>query len=374
MTRKNPDDIHNYAGKIRRIKKRLADIQQGDVCIQFLDKLKLAGKKDGRIVYYADRLGYILNLFNAKFTLPVLLKDATKNDCESILSEIISNESYRGETKKAYAMALLRLVHYAKTGEIGDRDENPYVPEVSWIKPSRYIDRREETVRSEDLLTSDEIVGLLGQISNRHDRAMFWVLFEGAFRIGELLNIRIGGIDFQDNHVFVTTHGKTGTKRVTLVISFRPLLDWINEHPRRNDPNAFLWTRSGKGDKVSYHYVRTHLKQYAADAGIVKRVWLYLLRHTQLTLLAKKLSDHTLSAYGNWSPSSNMAKKYVHLSGKDVDNAILEMHGIKGKIPESDVITLRSCTRCHAQNTPDCRRCVDCGYVSSRQIQGSMSV
>ncbi len=185
LTRKNPDDIHNYAGKLCRIKKRLGQTQQGDVAVRFLEKLKLAGKKDGRIVYYADRLTLILRLFNTKFDAPVLLEAATKNDCESVLSDIISNESYKGETKKAYAMTMLRLVHYAKTGEIGDRDENPYVQEVSWIKPSRYIDRNEQTVRSQDLLTSDEIVSILGQISNRHDRAMFWVLFEGAFRVGE---------------------------------------------------------------------------------------------------------------------------------------------------------------------------------------------
>jgi len=41
---------------------------------------------------------------------------------------IISDESYGGETKKAYAMTLLRLVHYAKTGELGDRDGNRTSP------------------------------------------------------------------------------------------------------------------------------------------------------------------------------------------------------------------------------------------------------
>ena len=372
MTRKNQDDIHNYAGKLRRIHLRLSQTPQGDVAAGFLDKLRLAGKKDGRIVYYADRLALILRLFGTRFAAPVTLAGATKKDCESVLSSIISNGSYKGETKKAYAMTLLRLVHYAKTGEVGDRDENRYVPEISWIRPSKYLERNGETVKSQDLLTPDEIISILERTSNRHDRAMLWVLFEGAFRIGELLNIRVGGVEFEDDHVSVTTHGKTGTKRVILVISFRPLLDWISEHPLRNDPDAFLWTRSRAGAKTSYHYVRTHLKRCAADAGITKRVWLYLLRHTQLTLLAKKLSDHTLSAYGNWSPNSNMAKKYVHLSGRDVDDAILEMHGIRSRAPKSDVITLLPCPRCTVQNTPDNARCFGCGCaIGGRPARGS---
>ena len=371
MTKKNPEDIHNYAAKLRRIKAKLAGVEQGALAIRFLDKLRLAGKRDGRIVYYADRLSPILHLFETKFDAPVSLNDAAKADCESVLSEIISCEMIKGETKKAYAMALLRLVHYAKTGEIGDRDENPYVPEVSWIKPSKYLDRSEESVRSEDLLTSDEMVGILSQISNRHDRAMYWVLFEGAFRVGELLNIRIGGVEFRDGHVRVTTHGKTGTKRVTLVLSFQPLLDWLVDHPGRDDPDAFLWTRSRDCSKASYSYVRTHLKRYAADAGVSKRVWPYLLRHTQLTLLAKKLSDHTLSAYGNWSARSNMSKRYVHLSGKDVDDAILEIHGIKDETARSEIITLQSCARCGAQNTPDMCRCTKCGYAGGWKRQAA---
>jgi len=369
MTRRNPEDIHNYAGKLRRTRRRLASVNQGDVAVRFLDRLKLAGRKDGRIAYYGDRLPLILDLFNTVSDAgPVLLGEATKADCESVMYRIISDESYGGETKKAYAMTLLRLVHYAKTGELGDRDGNPYVPEISWIRPSRYLDRNHEPVRSQDLLTSDEVTSILGQVSDVCDRAMFWAMFEGAFRIGELLNMRVGGVDFRDDHVFVTTHGKTSTKRVALVLSFRPLLDWLSAHPRRADADAFLWTRSDAGHKVSYQYVRTRLKRYAARAGIRRRVWLYLFRHTQLTLLAKKLSDHTLSAYGNWSPSSNMAKKYVHLSGKDVDDAILEMHGIRSRAPASDVITLLPCPRCGAKNMPDLPRCSGCGHITDPQL------
>ena len=368
MTRKDPDDIHDYASRLRRLRGRLAGTVQGDAASRFLDKLRLAGKKDGRIVYYGDRLPLILHLFNTRFGDPVMLEGTTKAHCESVLSEIISCVLYSGETKKAYAMVPLCLVHHAKTGEIGDRDENPYVPEVSWIRPSKYLDRNRESVKSEDLLTSDEVTAIMGQISDRCNRSMYWVMFEGAFRIGELLNMRVGGMDFRDDHVFVTTHGKTGTKRVALVLSFRPLLDWISEHPCGADAEAYLWTRSPRGAKVSYQYVRTNLKGYAAKAGITRRVWLYLFRHTQLTLLAKKLSDHTLSAYGNWSRHSNMAKKYVHLSGKDVDDAILEMHGIRDRVPESDILTLRPCPRCEMRNTPDLPRCSRCGYILDQQL------
>ncbi len=364
-TARSEDDIYNYTGKIRRLKRQFGTIPQGDAAVRFLEHLKISGIRDGRICYYGDRMALILRLYGKKFA-KTRLKNVKKHHCESILSEIISNEAYSGETKKAYALALLKFIHFVKTGEIGTREDG-YAKEVSWIKPSRYLDKNEVTVRPEDLLTADEVVALLGKISNKRDRAMYWVLFEGAFRTGELLKFKVGGIDFKDDHVLVTTHGgKTGSKRVALVLSFKPLLEWLREHPERDNPDAFLWhsttSRSGVA-RVSYSYLRCHLRQYATDAGITKKVWLYLMRHTQLTLLAKKLSDQTLRVYGNWSPNSNMAKKYVHLSGKDIDEAILEMHGIRIKDDSNGIIRLDTCPRCSTQNTPDNQRCSQCGYI-----------
>jgi len=46
-------------------------------------------------------------------------------------------KAHSGESKYAFALALLRLVHHAKTGEIGNREEG-YVKKVSWIKPNRF--------------------------------------------------------------------------------------------------------------------------------------------------------------------------------------------------------------------------------------------
>ncbi|WP_420710213.1 hypothetical protein [Nitrosopumilus sp.] len=48
---------------------------------------------------------------------------------------------------------------------------------------------------------------------------MFWVLFEGAFRPGDLLRLRVGGIDFRDDHVMVSTFGKTRNKSILATVS-----------------------------------------------------------------------------------------------------------------------------------------------------------
>ena len=355
-------DIYNYPRKIVCTKNRLAKMHEGQKCIQFLDKLKLIGLSDARLCYYGDRFALILAEFEK---MKLKLKNAKKTQCESILSNLISQRNYSGETKSAYALTLQRLIHFAKTGDIGDK-KTGYVKEVAWISPSRYQDKNKQGIQPKDLLTLDELNAIINQTTNKRDRAMLWVLFEGAFRPGELLHLRVGGIDFRDDHVIVSTFGKTGHKSVALVVSFKPLLEWLDEHPLKDDPNAPLWYSLWKSSKtkcVSYGYLREHLKRCKEKAGIKKRVWNYLMRHSQLTHLAKKLSDQTLRVYGNWKPGSKMTARYVHLSGKDAENAILELHGIKPKDDSNAVAQLKKCPRCEHDNTPERQRCAKCGYI-----------
>lgn len=226
------DDIHHYSKKIAWTKSRLGQMFEGQVGIRFLEKLQLVGLSNARLCYYGDRITNILKEFEK---LKVNLADSTKQHCETVLSIFISRD-YKGETKIAYALALQRLVHFAKTGEIGDK-KSGYVQEVQWISPSRYRDKN-GSVHRKDLLTLDEFLVLVSKTTNKRDRAMLWVMYEGAFRPGELLNIRVGGIDFQNEYTLVSTYGKTAQKSVALVVSFRPLLEWLGEHPLRDDPNA----------------------------------------------------------------------------------------------------------------------------------------
>ena len=363
-------DIHKYEEKVIRYKKRFGTVKQGDLGIRFLDKLYLTGLSYARIIVYADRLSIVLEQFNKR---TIDISKATKQDCEDILSEILQLKSqkgkqYGGQSKRAFALTLLRLVHYAKTQEIGNRDsDDGYVSEVSWIKPSRYEDKK-RTIKPEELLTVDEVKAIIQKATTVMDIAMIWTMFEGAFRPGEMLNLRVGGIEFRDNYVLISTYGKTGNKRVPLVMSFRPLMNWLAVHPKRDNPLAYLWYSScTEHNGIGYETLRQTIKKCARDAQIKKRVWNYLFRHTKLTHLSKTISDRILCVFGNWSPESKMPAKYSHLSGKDVEDALLEAYGIKAEKDDTK-IELVPCPRCTKSNTPDSRRCNDCGFILDENL------
>jgi hypothetical protein len=43
----------------------------------------------------------------------------------------------------------------------------------------------------------------------------------------------VGSVQFEANYCLITVNGKTGIKRIPLVVSYKPLLEWLKEHPTR---------------------------------------------------------------------------------------------------------------------------------------------
>jgi len=56
-----------------------------------------------------------------------------------------------------------------------------------------------------------------------------------------------------------------------------------------------------------------------------------------------------------------MPRIYVHLSGRDVDNRLLELHGLKPKGNDGLEQTIKVCPRCQGKNSPASSFCNRCG-------------
>jgi ribosomal protein L37E len=196
---------------------------------------------------------------------------------------------------------------------------------------------------------------------------MVMCLYEGAFRSGELLNMTIGGVLFKDKVAVVTTMGKTCEKTVPLLLSYRLLLDWMDQHPFKDDLDAPLWWSFATQKVIGYGYLRKVVKQAASATGIRKKVWNYLLRHTKLTDVAKKHPDQILKKFGNWKKGTEMMEVYVHLSESDLEEAVLKEHGLLPEADNKKVLTLKACPRCGEHSTA-AKRCVKCGYILDERL------
>ncbi|MEM4394751.1 MAG: site-specific integrase, partial [Candidatus Nitrosocaldaceae archaeon] len=170
----------------------------------------------------------------------------------------------------------------------------------------------------------------------------------------------------------ITTEGKTGVKTLTLVLSYNALREWYEQHPLKEDPNAYLWYSKQKNKqgeyRVSYDRLRIFLKRLAEVAGIRKRVWLYLIRHTALTHVEKEYGSSITEIYGNWRKGSPIRNRYIHLASSDQREAVLKRYGLLKEGDNSSnnsnsIIEPKRCYRCNTLNEPNARICKHCGLI-----------
>ena len=90
---------------------------------------------------------------------------------------------------------------------------------------------------------------------------------------------------------------------------------------------AIFIKRCIRNKLLTYNGARGILIRLASRAGIKKRVNPHGFRHARATNLADHLTEAQMNEYLGWVQSPKMTSIYVHLSGRDVDKALLKLHG-----------------------------------------------
>jgi integrase/recombinase XerD len=160
--------------------------------------------------------------------------------------------------------------------------------------------------------------------------------------------------------------GKTGSRRAIVVASTPYLNVWIQNHPLRENSEAPLWISMGTVNRyqaMSYPALAKILHVSLKRAGLKKKVTPHKLRHSRATFLASKVTEAQMNQIFGWKQGSEMPSIYVHLSGRDVDDAILGVYGLKKVEDEKPKLTPRICPRCSQSNVYDAKFCSRCGLA-----------
>jgi len=360
------NDIHNSAMHVERYKNILTRFKNGSDCIKFLDALLLSGRSWIRIATYAYSCQRIVQIKDDK-----AISSWTRDDCEEIVKKFVISD-LANATKEGHLRTVKRLVHWCKTKKLIQKGQEDYCEEVAWITPGSFYDKYEK-IQSKDLIKDNEILAMIKAVKKiggkyvKRNILVLFLLLDGSFRPAELLNIAMGGIEFGNDFVRVHTSGKTGPKRLTLVTSFVPMKEWIQEHPDAENPEAYLLWDDNEEGRMSYWQLWHLIKRSAEKAGIKKRIWLYLFRHTSITEHVKRLGRVAVM-YGNWSPRSKMLQKYTHLADSDQEDAILKLHGLKKEDNSESILFSKICPYCHQGNSADKSHCSNCGTILSKKL------
>ncbi|MCL2690963.1 MAG: site-specific integrase [Candidatus Bathyarchaeota archaeon] len=355
----NNESIHDYEQRLVRSRRNINLLRNGKTALRFLDHLGAIGLSVARVSKYASHMPAILRIID------VDLKVMTKSEVETVVAAI-NGSNHKAWTKRDKKLVLRKLVQYAKVDSCVKG--TPLPSEVSWI--SLAVKEKDSRVTPESLLTPDDFAAIIKASTNKRDRAMLYVLFEAALRPGELLTMTICSVIFKDEYCLIAANGKTGIKRIPLVLSCKPLLEWLEDHPNKTEPDAPLWCaldNNHLGKRLSYRHFSAIIKRIAQKGGIKKDIWPYLYRHTSLTAMAKVFTEARLEQFAGWTYGSKMTSRYVHFSARDLEDAVLELHGLKTATKDAGIAKLFDCPRCGNKNPAGKVRCACCGIVLDKE-------
>jgi len=303
------------------------------------------GIKIARVLKHLYELKILAGLFGKDF------KTASKQDVMRTVG-LIERMDLAESTKRDYKILIRKFFRWMKKEDA-----------IEWMKVPTRNDTRK---LPEDMLSEEEIEKMINACEHPRDKAMIGCLYESGTRISELGNLKIKHVKFDQYGSVLMVDGKTGMRRVRIIFSSPYLATWLENHPNRQNPEAFVWVgigTVGRNDPLKYGAIRMHLKRIAEKAGIKKRIHPHLFRHSRSTHLAKHLTEAQMKQYLGWVQGSEMAAIYVHLSGRDVDNALLRMHGIVTEDTKDVQMSPKKCTRCSVMNSPTTKFCSKCGLA-----------
>jgi len=357
-----PNRKELFERRLKNARKRVATLtipsSNRRAILAFSDSCFSEGLSTRRVIKY------LATLSNIALRFPKQFREATRADIEKVVNGI-ERSDYSDWTKRDFRIALKKFFRWL-------RRTDEYPPEVKWLRSTL---RNKHRKLPDELLTQQEVKAMIATAPNVRDKALVALLYESGCRIGELLDLHLKQIR-QHKHGFqITVEGTKRPRRLLVIASASHLTAWLNQHPQRNNPQTPLWvTMNHPGTQLSYATVGLLLKRIAKRAGVRKAVNPHNFRHSRATHLAQHLTEAQMKEYFGWVQGSEMASTYVHLSGRDIDNALLRLHDIATPPEEgaTENFALKDCPRCSLCNPPDNKFCSRCGMVLDEQAAQEM--
>ena len=279
------------------------------------------------------------------------------------------SERFTANTRADYRNFLKRFVLWLH--------ENDYAPNVraDKIRKMKTAKSNCTTKTAEMMLTEDEVRAMIEACTTSRDRALVAVLYEGAFRIGELATLRWGQVRFTDWNCSITISFKTGIPRsIPIILALPYLVQLRNDYPAPVTETAYVFLTDRTNSQLTYAAVAKQLKTIARRAGIEKKFTPHLLRHSRITNLVRAGTNESIIkkiAWGNLS--TRMMGTYLHLADADIEAEMARMAGIEPPTKKRSRAGLepRQCPRCFRINAPTDRFC-PCGLALTAEAAADL--
>jgi integrase len=267
---------------------------------------------------FADGLGkprivkYLQSVKRLYDLAPWSVKRADRRQIIGLLANI-ERSDWQAWTKHDYKLALRKYLNYCRRQDLAQLVR---LPKVHAYK------------LPEELLSLDDIQEILAAARRVEERAFIFCLYESGARIGELLSLQRKHITYDAQGAVLIVAGKTGMRRIRIIEAANVLDEWISCRGFKSEDRIFSNT---------YTAYAKRLKLLARRAGIDKRVYPHLFRHSRATFLAGYLTEAQLCCYFGWTISSATPRIYVHLNSQDLDAALARIPPLRAIVQQPAV-------------------------------------
>jgi site-specific recombinase XerD len=254
-----------------------------------------------------DKLLRTVKIF-ASLLGPIPFKKATKKDVVNALAKYVEElaRTARGGGSPHTTSDFQKIVKqfYAWVYDIEDPQHQGYPKTVSWIR----VKEPKSTLKASDLLEPGEVKKLISVTPDLRLKALIDVCYEAGLRVGEALQMHVRDVNVQEQYAALTVSGKTGPRQAYSIESLPLLMQWLDQHPNRMDPDSWLWTDDTK--PLTYDRARFKLQECRRKAKISKRVFWHLFRHSSATNNAELGEPMLRNVYG-WSKNSDEPSTFI---------------------------------------------------------------
>jgi integrase/recombinase XerD len=377
------NDIYDNRGKYARFKENIRE------CLAEPSGMRIYQIKNPKNLEHFNRLFFKLDSRGGSYVRRMRLcrtfqmvchyieQDLTDADRDDIDYLMLQSQRHNKKcsTKKGFVSDLKFLwkILFPDKDEKG-RDDETIVPYVVRHLSTK-VDKSQEKVRK-DRLSVEEFDKLLSAFS--HDsrmQALISLSFESLGRPQEILGRRLKDVELLDNYgkVTITEHGKEGIGILRCIDSFFYLSKWLNEHPLKDHPEAYLFINLGNRNRYkqfSTFAANKLLRECCRKLGIDKPITLYSLKRNGVTFCRLRGdSDVDIQHRARWTSTKQL--KTYDLSHQD-DTFKLEL--IKRGIIKPDeknknlAPRTKECVFCHATNGVAETICCQCHRLLDRKV------
>jgi integrase/recombinase XerD len=337
-----------------------------------------------------QRVNLIVVILFAKFLDPHnLLKDInTQQDIVRFLDSKKKNEFLDPDKRwiRTWNDYLQRIKYFMRW-----LHNDPSVPPSEWQTPQFARIKKKKTSRispyaESELWEREDVLAIVKYEQARRNKAITTLLWDLNARNHEVALLKIKHVRLSQRYgeAEIPHESKTGSGPALLMCSFPYVRDWLNEHPFRNEPNAYVICNLTTGSAITADTLATVMKQLRKRIiGLIQsgsitdiqekenlerliktKKWNpYCIRHSAITADSDYLPEFALRKKARWVMNSKQPSRYIKARmGNDLKEKILIQNGIISDLEMQKKPSILNCSRCSLVNPVENKYCSKCSY------------